>query len=65
MHAATLAEASAAKTAAAAKRIVETTIADLADADSESSIADVAEVAAREGYRSASARAAARVDPER
>jgi hypothetical protein len=55
-----LAEASALKTAAAARIVVEVAGADLADAEAESAIADEDEVQARDRYR----RAAARVSPD-
>ena len=54
----TLAEASAAKTAAAAKLFVMAANADLADSLSNEAMLDVAEVAAHGEYRAASARAA-------
>ena len=56
----TLAEASAAKTAAAAKLFVMAANADLADAMSDEAMSDVAEVAAQGEYRAASNRAAER-----
>ena len=56
----TLAEASAGKTAAAAKLFVLAANADLADAMSDEAMSDVAEVAAHGDYRAASARAAER-----
>jgi hypothetical protein len=54
----TLAEASAAKTAAAARLFVMAANADLADAVSDQAMSDVAEVAAHDEYRAASLRAA-------
>ena len=57
LDAAVLAETSAAKTAAAARALAETTMANLADTNSESAMADVEEAAAHERYRRASARA--------
>jgi hypothetical protein len=54
----TLAEASAAKTAAAARLFVMAANADLADAMSDEAMSDVAEVAAHGEYRAASSRAA-------
>ena len=54
----TLAETSAAKTAAAAKLFVMAANADLADAMSDEAMSDVAEVAAHGEYRAASNRAA-------
>ena len=53
----TLAESSAAKTAAAAKLFVMAANADLADAVSDEAISDVAEVAAHGEYRAATSRA--------
>ena len=53
LAAATLAESSAAKTAAAAKLVAVTTTADLADAGSESELADAEEVAAATRYHQA------------
>lgn len=57
---AALAEESAEKTAAAARVIVQSTRLDLLDADAQVAMADVSEVEAHEGYRSASDRAAER-----
>jgi hypothetical protein len=54
----TLAEASAAKTAAAARMFVMAANADLADAMTDEAMSDVAEVAAQGEYRAASKRAA-------
>jgi hypothetical protein len=54
----TLAETSAAKTAAAAKLATLSLSADLADAVSDTALADVDEVAAHERYRDAMNRAA-------
>jgi hypothetical protein len=59
----TLAETSAAKTAAAAKLATLSLSADLADAVSETSLADVDEVAAHERYRDAIERAATKPKP--
>ena len=56
----TLAETSATKTAAAAKLAALTLTADLADAVSDTALADVDEVAAQERYRKAMTRAASR-----
>ena len=56
----TLAEASAAKTAEAAKLFVLEANADLADAVSDEAMSDVAEVAAQGEYRAATRRAAER-----
>ncbi|HUQ43611.1 MAG TPA: hypothetical protein VM451_04265 [Candidatus Limnocylindria bacterium] len=58
LHAAGLAEASANKTAAAARILVESTQVDQADADAVSAMADVDEVQARTRYQSAVDRAA-------
>ncbi len=57
LAAATLAESSAQKTAAAARLVALSATADLADSDAEVSMADVAELEAKMGYRSASAKA--------
>lgn len=57
---ATLAESSAAKTAAAAKLVVLSTRADVADAESEASMADVDEVDAHARYDAAARRASGR-----
>ncbi|HJP89740.1 MAG TPA: hypothetical protein VJ850_11960 [Candidatus Limnocylindrales bacterium] len=53
-----LAEQTAARTAAAARLLVGSTQADLADSDAELAQSEVNEVAARVGYRDAAARAA-------
>ena len=57
LAAATLAESSAQKTAAAAKLSALSATADLADSDAEVSLAEVAEVEAKAGYRTASVEA--------
>jgi ethanolamine ammonia-lyase small subunit len=57
LEAATLAEASAQKTAAAARVMAESTMADIADADSEVALADVEEAFAHNSYRRAAERA--------
>jgi hypothetical protein len=62
LEAMTLAEASAAKTAKAAKLAALSLDADLANAVSDSALADVDEVAAQSRYRDASTRAATRAD---
>ena len=53
----TLAETSATKSAAAARIVVSSTRADVADALSNEALADVEEAQARDGYRAASERA--------
>jgi hypothetical protein len=58
LAAATLAENSAAKTASAAKLMVESTLVDVADAESETAFAEVDEAEAHSQYRDAAARAA-------
>lgn len=60
LAAANMAESSAAKTAAAARTVVEATRDDMVDADTELALADVDEALAREEYRQAVHRAAAR-----
>ena len=55
-----LAETSAAKTAAAAKLVVLTTRADLAEADTQSALADVDEIDAQTRYSEATTRANAK-----
>ena len=57
LEAAKLAEESASKTAAAARALAESTVANLADSNSESAMADVDEAAAHDRYRRATARA--------
>jgi hypothetical protein len=57
LEAAQLAEASAAKTAMAARVLAESTVANLADTDAESAMADIEEAAAHERYRQATSRA--------
>lgn len=57
LEAAKLAEESASKTAAAARALAESTVANLAESNSESALADVDEAAAHDRYRKASARA--------
>ena len=57
LEAMTLAEASAAKTATAAKLAVQSTRADFADADAETSMAEVVEAESRQKYRDAIKRA--------
>jgi hypothetical protein len=57
LAAATLAETSAARTAAAAQLLARTTRADLADATSESAMADVDELGAQDRYRHAAEQA--------
>jgi hypothetical protein len=64
LEAATLAEASATKTAEAARQVMETTRADMADATGESSLADASELLARDAYQSAVDRARDRDDGE-
>jgi hypothetical protein len=59
----TLAESSAAKTATAARLAALSLNADLADAVSETSLADVDEAAARQRYRDATDRAAGKSKP--
>ena len=54
---ATLAETSAAKTAAMAKLVVQSTTVDFADADAETSLAEVDVVIAQDNYKRAQARA--------
>ena len=54
---ATLAETSAARTATMAKLVVQSTTVDFADADAETSMAEVDEAIAQENYRRAQARA--------
>lgn len=58
LAAATLAETSASKTASAARLVVESTLLDVADTESETSLAEVDEAEARGRYREAAARAA-------
>jgi hypothetical protein len=60
LAASTLAEKSAAKTAAAAKIVAMATVADLADADADTALAEVGEVDAHQRYREATSRAAQR-----
>jgi hypothetical protein len=57
---ASLAEASAQKTAAAARVMAESSLADLAESDSEVAMADVGEASAHNAYRRASNEAAER-----
>ena len=63
LAAAALAETSASKTARAAKLVVESTLADMADSETETSFAEVEEAAAHTRYRDAAARAAKRASP--
>jgi hypothetical protein len=60
LQAATLAEESAQKTAAAARLMAESTIADLAETESDVAMADVGEAAAHAAYQRASDQAAER-----
>jgi len=53
-----LAETSATKTAAAAKQFVQATMAESADADSDTAVGEIEEAAAQSRYRSAVSRAA-------
>jgi hypothetical protein len=63
LTAAGLAETSAAKTAAAAKHFVQTTMADSADAEADTALAEVEEAAAQSRYRGAVTRAAEKDGP--
>ena len=62
LAAAGLAETSATKTAKAAKLVVESTLVDVADSETETAFAEVDEAAAHGRYRDAAARAAKRTD---
>jgi hypothetical protein len=62
LAAAALAETSASKTARAARLVVESTLADVADSETETAFAEVDEAAAHGRYQDAAARAAKRTD---
>ena len=64
LGAASLAETSAAKTAAAARLVVESTRVDHSDAEAESALADIDEVEAHDRYRTALDRAEKRQQKE-
>jgi hypothetical protein len=63
LEAAGLAETSAAKTAAAARVLAQSTAADLVESNAENAMADVDEAEAHQRYREASSRAAERERP--